>query len=159
MLRNLNQPKLCNGTRLAVKKIMKNVIEDTIIIGKFKDNSLMPTEFAFEFKRYQFAVRLAFAMSINKSQGQSLEVCGINLVLPCFSHGQLYVACPRIGKPSALFVFSPYGKTKDIVHYNALILLNIMFCTDGKISVRINLPLFYTVLPPVVVSVLKAFRC
>ena len=27
------------------------------------------------------------------------------------------------------------------------ILLNIMFCTDGKISVRINLPLFSTVVP------------
>ena len=36
MLRNLNQPKLCNGTRLAVKKIMKNLIESTIIMGKFK---------------------------------------------------------------------------------------------------------------------------
>ena len=28
-----------------------------------------------------------------------------------------------------------------------LILKNIMFCTDGKISVRINLPLFSTVVP------------
>ena len=36
MPRNLNQPKLCNGTSLAVKKSMKNFIEATIIIGKFK---------------------------------------------------------------------------------------------------------------------------
>ena len=36
---------------------------------------LMLTNFAFEFKRVQFPVRLAFAMSINKCQGQSLEVC------------------------------------------------------------------------------------
>ena len=27
------------------------------------------------------------------------------------------------------------------------LILNIMFCTDGKISVRINLPLFSTVVP------------
>ncbi|KAF2892009.1 hypothetical protein ILUMI_14164, partial [Ignelater luminosus] len=80
MPRNLNQPKLCNGTRLAVKKIMNNLIEATIIIGKFKDEDvlipripLMPTDFAIQFKRVQFPVRLAFAMSINKSQGQSLE--------------------------------------------------------------------------------------
>ena len=86
-LRNLNQRKLCNGTRFAVKKIMKNLIEATIIIGKFKGANvlisgipLMPTDFAFEFKRVQFPLRLAFAMSNNKSQGQSLEVCGINLV-------------------------------------------------------------------------------
>ncbi|KAF2903264.1 hypothetical protein ILUMI_02924 [Ignelater luminosus] len=73
MLRNLNQPKLCNGTRLAVKKIMNNLIEATIIIGKFKGEDvlipripLMPTDFAIQFKRVQFPVRLAFAMSINK---------------------------------------------------------------------------------------------
>ncbi|KAF2888831.1 hypothetical protein ILUMI_17342, partial [Ignelater luminosus] len=77
VLRNLNQPKLCNGTRLAVKKIMNNLIEATIIIGKFKGEDvlipripLMPTDFAIQFKRVQFPVRLAFAMSINKSQGQ-----------------------------------------------------------------------------------------
>ena len=29
----------------------------------------------------------------------------------------------------------------------ASVLLNIMLCTDGKISVRINLPLFSTVVP------------
>ena len=127
MLGNLNQPKLCNGTRLAVKKIMKHLIEATIIVGKFKGEDvlipripLMPTEFPFEFKRVQFPVRLAFAMTINKSQGQSLEVCGINLELPCFLHGQLYVACSRVGKPSVLFVFSLEGKTKNIVHYKAL---------------------------------------
>ncbi|XP_015376060.1 PREDICTED: uncharacterized protein LOC107170449 [Diuraphis noxia] len=27
MLRNINQPRLCNGTRLVVKKLMNNVIE------------------------------------------------------------------------------------------------------------------------------------
>ncbi|XP_044592333.1 uncharacterized protein LOC123270358 [Cotesia glomerata] len=127
MLRNLNQPKLCNGTRLAVKKLMNNLIEATIITGKFKDEDvLIPripmilTDLSFQFKRIQFPVRLAFAMTINKSQGQSLEVCGINLELSCFSHGQLYVACSRVGKPSALFIFSPDGKTKNIVHHQAL---------------------------------------
>ncbi|KAL4127532.1 hypothetical protein QTP88_011707 [Uroleucon formosanum] len=54
-----------------------------------------------------FPVRLAFAMTINKSQEQSLSVCGINLENPCFSHGQLYVACSCVGKPSDLFVYAP----------------------------------------------------
>ena len=81
---------------------------------------LMPIDFAFEFKHVQFAMRLAFAMSINKYQRQSLEVCGRNFELQCFSHGRLYVACSRVCKPSTLFVFSPYGKTKDIVLYKKL---------------------------------------
>ena len=61
-------------------------------------------------------VRLAFAMSMNKSQGQSLEMCEINLELLCFS----YVACSRVGKPSALFISLHLEKLKNIVHYKAL---------------------------------------
>lgn len=127
MLRNLSHPKLCNGTRLSVKKLMDNVIQATIIKGKFKGEEVLipripiiPNDLPFQFKRIQFPVRLAFAMTINKSQGQSLEVCGINLEFPCFSHGQLYVACSRVGKPSSLFVFAPENQTKNIVYHNAL---------------------------------------
>lgn len=127
MLRNINQPRLCNGTRLAVKKLMNNVIEATILRGKYKGEDVLipripmiPTDMPFDFKRLQFPVRLAFAMTINKSQGQSLNVCGINLENPCFSHGQLYVACSRVGKPSALFVYAPDNKTKNVVYHKAL---------------------------------------
>lgn len=52
---------------------------------------MIPTNLPFEFKRLQFLVRLTIAMIINKSQGQSLTVCCINLENPRFSYGQLYV--------------------------------------------------------------------
>ncbi|GFW17625.1 ATP-dependent DNA helicase [Trichonephila clavipes] len=127
LLRNINPPRLCNGTRLSVKKMMNNVIEATILTGKFKGEDVLlpripmiPTDMPFEFKRLQFPVRLAFAMTINKAQGQSLQVCGLNLENPCFSHGQLYVACSRVGKPSDLFVYAPDGKTRNIVYPTAL---------------------------------------
>lgn len=43
LLRNINQPKLCNGTRLCVKKLMPNLIEATILSGNFKgENVLIP---------------------------------------------------------------------------------------------------------------------
>ncbi|XP_074096810.1 ATP-dependent DNA helicase pif1-like [Cotesia typhae] len=105
LLRNLNTPKLCNGTRLAIKQLLPNLIKATIIIGKFKGDVLIPripmipTDLPFTFKRLQFPIRLAFAMTINKAQGQSLQVTGLNLSSPCFSHGQLYVACSRLGNP------------------------------------------------------------
>lgn len=127
MLRNINQPRLCNGTRLVVKKLMNNIIEAKIIKGKYKGEDVLipripmiPTDLPFDFKRLQFPVRLAFAMTINKSQGQSLQVCGINLEFPCFAHGQLYVACSRVGKPTSLFIYAPQKKTKNIVYQKAL---------------------------------------
>jgi ATP-dependent DNA helicase PIF1 len=54
----------------------KNIIETTILNGKFKGEDVLmpripmiPTDMSFEFKRLQFPVRLAFAMSINKAEG------------------------------------------------------------------------------------------
>lgn len=127
LLRNINPPRLCNGTRLAVKRLMPNVIEATILNGKSKGEDVLipripiiPTDMPFDFKRLQFPVRLAFSMTINKAQGQSLEVCGLNLENACFSHGQLYVACSRVGQPTKLFVFAPDEKTKNIVYPQAL---------------------------------------
>lgn len=127
LLRNINPPKLCNGTRLAVKNLLPNLIGATILTGKSKGEvclipriPMIPTDMPFEFKRLQYPVRLSFAMSINKAQGQTLNVCGVNLEESCFSHGQLYVACSRVGTPSRLFIHDQNGKTKNIVYPNVL---------------------------------------
>ncbi|CAK9834575.1 hypothetical protein ANTRET_LOCUS11087 [Anthophora retusa] len=81
---------------------------------------MIPTDMPFQFKRLQFPVRPAFAMTMNKAQGQSLQVYGLYLENPCFSHGQLYVVCSRVGKPSDLFVYAPEEKTKNIMYPKAL---------------------------------------
>ena len=96
LLRNLDPPRLCNGTRLVVKELMPHIIQATIITGASKGEDvfipripIISSDLPLEFKRLQFPIRPAFAMTINKSQGQSLKICGNNLPLPCFSHGQL----------------------------------------------------------------------
>jgi hypothetical protein len=44
--------------------------------------------------------KLAFAMTINKAQGQSLEHVGVYFPVPVFGRGQLYVALSRSGVPA-----------------------------------------------------------
>lgn len=124
LLRNLDQPRLCNGTRLVVKRLLPHVIEATIITGCGYGEDvilpripLIPSDTPFQFKRLQFPIRLSFATSINKSQGQTLAVAGLQLEEPCFSHGQLYVGCSRVGSQQNLFVFTKDGKTRNIVYH------------------------------------------
>ena len=128
LLRNLDPPRLCNGTRLVARKLNKYIIEATIMGGNYDGDivaipriPLIPGDLPFSFKRLQFPLRLSFAMSINKAQGQSLKVVGLHLEKPCFSHGQLYVGCSRVGSGQQLFIYSPTeGYTENIVYPEAL---------------------------------------
>ncbi|XP_053595510.1 uncharacterized protein LOC128667831 [Microplitis demolitor] len=127
LLRNLNPPKLCNGTRLQVKNLHKNIIEATILTGKHEGEvvfipriPLVPSDYHFNFKRLQFPVRVCYAMTINKAQGQSLKLAGVDLRNDCFSHGQFYVACSRVSSPDNLIILQPEKKTKNIVYKEVL---------------------------------------
>ena len=105
LLRNLDTRKgLCNGTRLIVRELLNNVIDCEVVTGISKGHRVfipritctsLSKQLLFTLKRRQFPIQPCFAMTINKSQGQSIGKVGIFLGSPVFSHGQLYVALSR----------------------------------------------------------------
>ena len=134
LLRNLD-PKsgLCNGTRLIIKDMQNHILDCEIASGDQIGNRVFipriplissGIQIPFQFKRKQFPVRPAFAMTINKAQGQTMKLLGIFLPEPVFSHGQLYVAISRVCAPHCLKFLVLNGKkenengifTKNIVY-------------------------------------------
>jgi len=89
LLRNLDQVEgLCNGTRLIVTRLGDHIIETKIIFGKNIGNlvhipqmSLTPSQSPWSFKLFhrQFPLIVSYAMTINKSHGQSLESVSLYL--------------------------------------------------------------------------------
>ena len=110
LLRNINpQQGLCNGTRLIYDRCIDNKllqcrIVETGRIVLIPRITFIPklNEYPFEWQRRQFPVRTAFAITINKSQGQTLKYAGVWLRSQVFTHGQLYVACSRVSSPENL---------------------------------------------------------
>jgi ATP-dependent DNA helicase PIF1 len=132
LLRNLNQSiGLCNGTRLIVKRLGQRVIEAKIIIGNNVDKRVFipriimspsGTNWPFVLCR-QFPVRLAFVITINKNQGQTLDNVGIYLSSLVYSHGQLYVAISRVTSSANIMIFNgqgPDGYMRNIVYKEVL---------------------------------------
>ena len=107
MLRNINPIEgHVNGTRYVVQNLLPHVIDATSISGSKVGSKIFipriwlvnkdPT-LPFEMKRKQFPVKLAYSMTANKAQGQTLEKVGIHIAKEFFSHGQFYVAISRVG--------------------------------------------------------------
>ncbi|RCV38141.1 hypothetical protein SETIT_8G118700v2 [Setaria italica] len=132
LLRNLNQMAgLCNGTRLIITNLANRILEARISTGSnIGDIVYVPRivlsarnkKWPFTLQRRQFPIRVCYAMTITKSQGQTLLAVGLYLRNPGFSHDKLYVGVSRVTSKRGLKIFVEDGDngcgkyTKNIVY-------------------------------------------
>lgn len=136
LLRNLSVKRgLCNGTRMVLVNMNNYILQVRITTGDHQGElafipriSLTPSghngdHLPFKFARRQFPVRLAFALSINKSQGQDAKYIGLDLRIPVFAHGQLYVALSRATAMSGVRVLleGSIDRTPNVVYDEVLL--------------------------------------
>lgn len=115
---------LQRNARFVANKIIGDVTESIIINDKFKEDHILiprtptvPTNLPN--RKVAIPYCLAFTMTVNKAQGQSMSFMsmhGLNRENSYLFRGQLYVACSRVGQPHNLFVYVKIYSTVYIVH-------------------------------------------
>ena len=119
LMRNLDPNKgHCNGTKYIIAQLHDRIIDAVIATGSFAGNRILihkipmkpsETTFPFELTRKQFPIRPCFAITANKSQGQTLGKVGVYLDKPFFGHGQKYVSESRVGDKNNLKILIAEG--------------------------------------------------
>jgi len=132
LLRNIDvSAGLCNGTCLTVVELGKNIIGAQVVGGPHSGErawiprmNLIPSDanVSISFQRHQFPLCVCFAMTINKSQGQTLSHVGLHLPRPVFTHGQLYVVVLHVRSRGGLKILilddcgQPSSSTINVVY-------------------------------------------
>ena len=113
----------CNGTRYIVNQLHQHIIEAKITMGGNAGRTIFipriihimqENEHPFKMRRKQFPINPAFAVTANKSQGQTFDRIGVYLPSNFLSHGQLYIAMSRIGAKDNLKIMAPISNYNDI---------------------------------------------
>ena len=137
LLQNMHlQIELCNDTYIIIICLHCLCIEASILSEQFADQrhilyrinlTTQEGDYLWIIIRKQFSVHLCFAITINKSQGQSLSVVDLNVQYQCFLHDQLYVTLSQITDIECLYLlenFNAQGKVQNVVYSEVFLRYN-----------------------------------
>jgi hypothetical protein len=122
VLRNLSmRDGLQNNTRVRILDIKKfsirvQTLDDTprsAVIPRIRFNFKLPFMQSYEISRLQFPLRLAYSMTCNKAQGQTMDRVLLDMTSPPFAHGHLYVALSRVTYYNNMCLFCPESHIYD----------------------------------------------
>lgn len=111
-------PALCNGTRVIYHRRVGKCLEVEIASGEHKGQfhyiprfttSVRDARMPFTLRRIQFPMMPCFAMTVHKSQGQTLDTVGVYFSRPTWAHGLLYVAISRARRQRDCFFVGILG--------------------------------------------------
>jgi ATP-dependent exoDNAse (exonuclease V) alpha subunit len=135
VLRNLYPSEgVCNGTRGVVKRMSTRVVEIELLSEDYRGKWVFiprikhtpaESQIPFKLEQFQFPLKVCFAMTINKSQGQSVTYVGLDLKSPVFTHGQFYVGISRVRSVNNIKAIWDEnlgdGVTKNVVYPEVLL--------------------------------------
>lgn len=115
MLSNDRQDRWVNGTRGEIQACTEQFVTVTLEDGMthtveknvWVPGGTLPGKFKEAPKYIQLPVKLAWGMTIHKSQGLSLSEIEVDLGYGAFSAGQTYVALSRVTTPQGLYINTP----------------------------------------------------
>ncbi len=122
VLRNLSKSNgLATNSRVRILHILPNLIRvqtmseppQRACIPRIRFEFKIFNDSSFKMIRIQFPLRLAYCMTYNKSQGQTLQKVLLDTVHPPFAHGHLYVALSRITYYANIRIFCSLSNVCD----------------------------------------------
>ena len=108
--------RLLNNSKVFVRRITKHFVYVQPVDEEGLRDFIHPLpKFLFKFaapkfgmpvNRRQFPLRLSYAMTVNRAQGQTFHKCAVDVRADPFSHGQLYVALGRVRRGEDMLLFT-----------------------------------------------------
>jgi ATP-dependent DNA helicase PIF1 len=96
LVRNVRVVVVDAGDRLIIVRILQgmNSLSDNILIPRIPFTSELSS--GYTLRRKQFPLAPAYTTTFNSCQGMTVDVLGVDLTKPVFTHGQLYTAMSRV---------------------------------------------------------------